>query len=101
MTVGPMNLTTQIATQAALRRWEDIPDPIREVARHAMLDWFGVALAGHRSPLVDRQMRNGTMSWRNSRRARGASGGNFLHGGQVVSTPGLSEYVQGECEGSL
>jgi 2-methylcitrate dehydratase PrpD len=32
-------------------RWEHIPEDAREVARHCMLDFFGVALAGSREPL--------------------------------------------------
>ena len=53
MTANPMTMTAQIAAQANQRRWQDIPEQVREVARHAMLDWFGVALAGHQTPLVD------------------------------------------------
>lgn len=45
--------TTRMAVQATQRRWEEFPEPVREVARHCLLDWFGVALAGHRTPLVD------------------------------------------------
>jgi 2-methylcitrate dehydratase PrpD len=48
-----MTLTAQMAEQATRHRWADFPEPVREVARHAMLDWFGVALAGHRAPLVN------------------------------------------------
>lgn len=33
-------------------RYEDIPEPAREAARHCVLDFFGVALAGAREPLV-------------------------------------------------
>jgi 2-methylcitrate dehydratase PrpD len=48
-----MTFTAQMAAQATQWSWEEFPPPVREVARHAMLDWFGVALAGHRTPLVD------------------------------------------------
>jgi 2-methylcitrate dehydratase PrpD len=34
-------------------RYDDLPDDAREVARHCILDFFGVALAGAREPLVD------------------------------------------------
>ena len=34
-------------------RYDDLPDDAREVARHCVLDFFGVALAGAREPLVD------------------------------------------------
>jgi 2-methylcitrate dehydratase PrpD len=34
-------------------RYDDLPDDAREVARHCVLDFFAVALAGAREPLVD------------------------------------------------
>jgi 2-methylcitrate dehydratase PrpD len=34
-------------------RYDDLPDDAREVARHCVLDFFGVALAGAREPLAD------------------------------------------------
>lgn len=34
-------------------RYDDLPNDAREVARHCVLDFFGVALAGAREPLVD------------------------------------------------
>jgi 2-methylcitrate dehydratase PrpD len=34
-------------------RYDDLSNDAREVARHCMLDFFGVALAGAREPLVD------------------------------------------------
>ena len=34
-------------------RYDDLPNDAREVARHSVLDFFGVALAGAREPLVD------------------------------------------------
>lgn len=45
--------TAQLATQAVNRRWEIFPEAVREVARQSLLDWYGVALAGHREPLVN------------------------------------------------
>ncbi|HLI79125.1 MAG TPA: MmgE/PrpD family protein, partial [Candidatus Binataceae bacterium] len=45
------------ATRALIRavrgiRWEETPADAREVARHCLLDFFGVALAGSREPLT-------------------------------------------------
>jgi 2-methylcitrate dehydratase PrpD len=34
-------------------RWDETPDDAREVARHCLLDFFGVAIAGSREPLTD------------------------------------------------
>jgi 2-methylcitrate dehydratase PrpD len=34
-------------------RYDEIPQEARETARHCLLDFFGVALAGSREPLVD------------------------------------------------
>src|SRR5262249_55463949 len=34
-------------------RYDDVPDDALEVARHCVLDFFAVALAGAREPLVD------------------------------------------------
>jgi 2-methylcitrate dehydratase PrpD len=34
-------------------RYDDLPNDAREVARHCVLDFFGVTLAGAREPLVD------------------------------------------------
>ena len=41
-----MALTADLAEQASELTFDAIPDDVVEVARHAMLDWFGVALAG-------------------------------------------------------
>ncbi len=46
------------ATRALVRavrgiRWEEIPDGAREVARHCLLDFLGVAIAGSREPLTE------------------------------------------------
>src|SRR5579864_377399 len=34
-------------------RWDETPDDAREVARHCLLDFFGVAIAGSREPLTN------------------------------------------------
>jgi 2-methylcitrate dehydratase PrpD len=34
-------------------RWENIPNDAREVARHCLLDFLGVAIAGSREPLTE------------------------------------------------
>jgi 2-methylcitrate dehydratase PrpD len=34
-------------------RWDNIPENAREVARHCLLDFFGVAIAGSREPLTE------------------------------------------------
>lgn len=46
------------ATRALVRavrgiRWEETPDDAREVARHCLLDFLGVAIAGSREPLTE------------------------------------------------
>lgn len=33
-------------------QYHDLPAPVRQVAGHSVLDWFGCALAGHTQPLV-------------------------------------------------
>jgi 2-methylcitrate dehydratase PrpD len=34
-------------------RWSDVPEDVREVSRHCLLDFLGVAISGAREPLVD------------------------------------------------
>lgn len=34
-------------------RWEEIPDDAREVTRHCLFDFLGVALAGSGDPLAE------------------------------------------------
>ena len=34
-------------------RWDDTPEEVREVARHCLLDFMGVAVAGSREPLTE------------------------------------------------
>jgi len=46
------------ATRALVRavrgiRWDETPEDAREVARHCLLDFFGVAIAGSREPLTE------------------------------------------------
>jgi 2-methylcitrate dehydratase PrpD len=49
MTAG---VTKAIAARAALLRFDDLPADIVERAKHCMLDWCGVALAGAHEPAV-------------------------------------------------
>jgi 2-methylcitrate dehydratase PrpD len=45
---------TRALVEAVRRlRYEDLPDDAREVGRHCVLDFFGVALAGAREPLAE------------------------------------------------
>jgi len=46
-------VTRALIESARGLRYGDIPEEAREVARHAILDFLGVALAGSREPLVD------------------------------------------------
>ena len=46
-------MTRHLAEQASALRWADLPAPVRQVARQAMLDTIGCALAGAREPLAD------------------------------------------------
>lgn len=41
-------LTLPLAERAAAISYDQIPEDVREIARHALLDWFGVTLAGSR-----------------------------------------------------
>lgn len=47
-------LTLVLARQAQQRRWDALPEDVRELARQCLLDWLGVALAGSRAQLVER-----------------------------------------------
>ncbi len=44
-------VTQELIQSVANLTWESIPPHARAVARHCMLDWFGVALAGSCEPL--------------------------------------------------
>src|SRR3546814_4137040 len=44
--------TRALAAFAAQLRYEDLPAPALAVARHCILDWLGVTLAGSHDPLV-------------------------------------------------
>jgi 2-methylcitrate dehydratase PrpD len=45
-------LTQSLAMRAANLGWDDLPDPVREVARQCVLDYLGCAVAGAGDPLV-------------------------------------------------
>ena len=47
------SLTLELANYARDLRYEDLSAPAIEVAKHCLLDWFGVTLAGSREPLSD------------------------------------------------
>src|ERR1700689_497692 len=44
--------TREIVRAVREIRWEHTPDEAREVARHCLLDFFGVAIAGSRETLT-------------------------------------------------
>jgi 2-methylcitrate dehydratase PrpD len=46
-------ITRALVEAVRTLRYDDLPDDAREVARHCVLDFFGVALAGAGEPLVD------------------------------------------------
>ena len=46
------NLTEFLAFRATKPRCDDLPDPVREVARQCVLDYLGCAIAGAGDPLV-------------------------------------------------
>ena len=46
-------LTRDLAAAAAVLRWDDLPDPVRTVARQAVLDTIGCTLAGASEPLSE------------------------------------------------
>src|SRR6476619_4867699 len=45
-------LTRTLAAQASAVTYEALPEPVRELARQCVLDYYGVALAGAGDPLV-------------------------------------------------
>jgi 2-methylcitrate dehydratase PrpD len=45
-------LTAAVAHRNAALGWDDLPEPVREVARQCVLDYLGVAIAGAGDPLV-------------------------------------------------
>ena len=47
------SLTEELSSQASALRPEDLSREALEVARHCVLDWLGVTLAGSREPLSD------------------------------------------------
>ncbi len=46
------DLTQELAAQASAVKYEELPEPVREVARQCVLDYLGVAIAGADDPLV-------------------------------------------------
>jgi 2-methylcitrate dehydratase PrpD len=51
--VAERQVTRTLVDMVRTLRYDDLPEDAREVARHCILDFFGVALAGAREPLVD------------------------------------------------
>lgn len=47
---APGSLTAELAGRAAALRFDDLPADVVERARHALLDWFAVTLAGSAEP---------------------------------------------------
>jgi 2-methylcitrate dehydratase PrpD len=47
-----VNLTQTLAEQACAVTYDALPEPVRELARQCVLDYFGVALAGADDPLA-------------------------------------------------
>jgi 2-methylcitrate dehydratase PrpD len=46
-------MTARLVEAVRGLRYEDLPDDAREAARHCVLDWLGVTIAGAHEPLVD------------------------------------------------
>ena len=49
---GAADLTRVLAARAAGLGWDDLPEPVRELARQCVLDYLGCAVAGAGDPLV-------------------------------------------------
>ena len=47
-----VDLTRALAERAAMLRYDDLPEPVRELARQCVLDYLGCAVAGAGDPLV-------------------------------------------------
>jgi 2-methylcitrate dehydratase PrpD len=47
-----VSLTRTLAERAIALRYDELPSPVRELARQCILDYLGVALAGAEDPLV-------------------------------------------------
>lgn len=54
MTATPGGLTNAIVADVRSRVTGALPDDVVETARHTVLDWFGIAIAGMSEPLVDK-----------------------------------------------
>jgi 2-methylcitrate dehydratase PrpD len=48
-----MSITRNLIEQVSSIRYHSLPETVRAVARHCVLDWFGCAIAGSREPLTD------------------------------------------------
>jgi 2-methylcitrate dehydratase PrpD len=46
------SVTAEVTRRAAVLRFEDLPPDVVEIAKHCVLDWFGVALAGAAEPVT-------------------------------------------------
>jgi len=53
LTQTQASLTRALAAQASAISYDALPEPVRAVARQCVLDYYGVALAAMRDPLVD------------------------------------------------
>ena len=52
-TFDDTDLTLRLAAHAMEMRFEALPADTIEIARHCLLDWLGVTLAGSREPLAE------------------------------------------------
>jgi len=50
-------VTSTLARFVATMRWSDIPDPVKHEAKRALLNFFAVALAGCRTPPIERSLK--------------------------------------------
>jgi 2-methylcitrate dehydratase PrpD len=50
--IGATNLTRALAERARAVTYDELPEPVRELARQCVLDYLGVGLAGADDPLV-------------------------------------------------
>lgn len=60
-TPAASSVTAEVTRRAAVLRFEDLPPDVVAVAKHCVLDWFGVALAGAAEP-VTRILRDQALS---------------------------------------
>src|SRR3954469_7425091 len=76
-----IELTRGLAEQASAVRYDALPEPVRELARQCVLDYYGVALAGADDPLA-------TILLDELAEAGGAAQANII--GHRVKLPALS-----------